>query len=336
MKSKNLLVVGLFSSCFFVFGSIVRPVNASVDCSSPTLVNGSFESFSLGTAPFASSPDASVIGDWMNDWGPPRQFLFLDLDEAPQSLDGWQTTNSENYVELQRQVRGWKQDGTLQDPGYFDFYAVQPARGSVWAELNATEDAALYQDVTLTAGTEYTWSIKHHGRVFEFDGIDEMMVSVGLAGGSLDQQTSIRRYEPANEDLFVGEPYYTDTYTNVSTIQGTMADGWVMYRGEFTPATTGSYRFEFRAITGWAPSVGNMLDDIEFVPTECVSLPTSGTPTTTSTTEVSTTTTAVDTTVDSLPPTGSTSTPLTAGVAALLGGFVVFALRRLRFSSRSV
>ena len=335
MKLKSAVLLGLLGTGLALGGASVSPLHAAGVCDTPTLENGSFESFTLGTAPFASSPpDASVIGDWMNDWGPPKQFLFLDLDVAPQSLDGWQTTNSQNYVELQRQVRGWKQDGTRLDPGYFDFYAVQPARGSYWAELNATEDAALYQDVNLTAGTEYTWSIKHHGRVVEV--ADEMAVFVGLSGGTLDQQTTIRRYEPANPDLFVGEPYYTETYTNVSTIEGTILDGWVMYRGTFTPATSGVYTFEFRGLDGWAPAVGNMLDDIEFVPTECVSLPTAGTPTTTTTVQSTTTTVESTTTVDSLPPTGATSTTFPIGAVTVLAGIGLFAMRRLRFSRSSL
>jgi hypothetical protein len=249
------------------------PAQASADCDSATLINGSFEDFTLATAPFSSGPAGSVMGNWMNDWDEPDHFLFLDIDLPPQALPGWRTTNTDNIIELQRQVVGFEQTGTL---GNFDRFAVQPADGTVWGELNSTQEAALYQDVALTAGTEYTWSIKHHGRVLRSMATDEMRVSIGLAStapGSLIAQTDIHQYEPVNADLFSGEPQYSSVFTNVTQIQGALEDGWQMFRGTFTPASSGQYRFEFRAINGLAPTVANLLDDIEFAPTECVSDP---------------------------------------------------------------
>jgi LPXTG-motif cell wall-anchored protein len=251
------------------------PAQAAVDCSTPTLINGSFEDFTLATPPYSSGTPGTVVGGWMNDWGTPDQFLFLDLDLPPQALAGWETTNSENLVELQRQVAGYEQDGTQTGAGYFDNYAVQPAEGDVWGELNSTEDAALYQDIALTAGMEYTWSIKHHGRVLGSTATDEMAVLVGLAlgaPGSLVAQTDIRKYAPTNADLFSGEPTYGDDFTNVTQILGSLEDGWQMFRGTYTPSTTGTYRFQFQALDGFAQSVSNLLDDIQFEPTECLSV----------------------------------------------------------------
>jgi hypothetical protein len=246
---------------------------AAADCSTPTLVNGSFETFTLANPPFLSGPAGSVMGDWMNDWEEPKHFLFLDLDLPPQALPGWSTTNSDNIVELQRQLVGFEQTGTLSN---FDRFAVQPADGSYWGELNSTQDAALYQDVALTAGTEYTWSIKHHGRVLRISATDEMRVSIGLASGapgSLVAQTAIRKYAPINDNLFSGEPLYSNVFTTETTIEGALEDGWQMFRGTFTPVSSGTYRFEFRALRGLSPTVSNLLDDIEFAPTECVSDP---------------------------------------------------------------
>lgn len=274
-KTIAAMSVATISAVGF-FGGSTSAV-AAADCSTPTLVNGSFEEYTLGTAPLASGPGISVIGDWMNDWGTPKQFVFLDLDVAPQALNGWETTNSDNYVELQRQVAGFEQTGTLTEPGYFDNYAVQPARGAVWGELNATEDAALFQDVALTAGTEYTWSVKHHGRVSDADATDEMAVFIGETAGvpmSLEQQTDLRKYDPINADLFTGAPLYSNDFTSATQLRGSLEDGWVMYRGTFTPQTSESFRFQFQALDGWDLSVGNMIDDIEFAPTECVSDPT--------------------------------------------------------------
>ena len=250
-------------------GAFSTPAVAAVDCSTPTIINGSFEDFPIDPTP-TSNDGLSTIGDWMNDWGTPQQFLFLDQDESDQILPGWETTNSDNLLELQRQVAGFEQNGTNDSLPYFDETAVQPADGVVWAELNATEDAALYQDLELTGGVEYTWSIKHHGRVFEIDAIDEMGVEIGPAGGSLVQQTNFLRFNPTNANLFVGEPAYGASGEATNTIAGSMEDGWVKYQGTFTPETDGTYRFSFYAIAGWDLPVGNMIDDVQFEPTACL------------------------------------------------------------------
>lgn len=245
------------------------PSNAAINCESPTLINGSFENFPIDPTPTDMEGDISAIGAWMNDWGTPQQFLFLDQDESDQILPGWETTNSENLVELQRQVEGFVQDGTDSSDGYFDNLAVQPADGYVWGELNATEDAALFQDLTLEAGVEYTWSIKHHGRVFAVDATDEMGVRIGLAGEQLADQTDLLKFTPTNANLFVGEPTYGSEGEPASQIRGSMEDGWVKYQGTYTPEADGTYRFSFYAISGWDLPVGNMIDDVEFEPTQC-------------------------------------------------------------------
>lgn len=275
MRAPRWTVFGLATLTLTTSLWATAPAQA-VDCTAANLINGSFEDYTLDTPPYASMGEPSIIGNWMNDWGVPEHFLFLDLDEAPQALPGWSTTNSDNIIELQRQVAGYEQDGTHSSGGYFDSYAVQPADGDVWGELNSTQEAALYQDIELTSGIEYTWSIKHRGRVFAADGTDEMKVLIGVAGGSLTQQTSIERFDPTNANVFVGTPTYDDTSTSVSQIRGTISDGWVMYRGTFTPDATDTYRFQFEAVDGWAPTVANLLDDIEFTRTECVSSPSGG------------------------------------------------------------
>lgn len=311
-------VVGF--SLFFT-GAAVSPAVSAGPCDVPTLINGSFEDYTKDTAPFADHPEFSTVGAWMNDWGFPKQFLFLDLDEAPQALPGWETTNTDNLVELQRQIRGYEQDGVSGDGGYFDSLAVQPARGEVWAELNATEDAAIFQDVSLTSGTEYTWSIKHHGRVFSLDGTDEMVVKIGAVGGALDDQTNIRAYQPVNDDLFSGAPVYSDDFASVGQIRGSLEDGWMMYRGTFTPGSTADYRFQFQSIDGWNLTVGNLLDDIEFAPTECVSEPTDVPP-------------APTTSSEGLAKTGPSEASgfILAGLAAL--GAALFIRRRRTSGSR--
>lgn len=268
MSAVKIASVALISA--LGLGAFAAPASATVSCDAPTMINGSFEDYPIDSSPITNNENFSAIGAWMNDWGTPDQFLFLDQNDADQILPGWETTNSENLLELQRQVAGFEQSGTNDTLPYFDETAVQPADGDVWAELNATEDAALYQDLVLTGGVEYTWSIKHHGRVFEIDATDEMGVEIGPADGSLVQQTDLLRFAPTNANLFVGEPTYGTTGEATDTIAGTMEDGWVKYQGTFTPSTDATYRFSFYAISGWDLPVGNMIDDVQFEPTACL------------------------------------------------------------------
>lgn len=262
-------LVALSTLTVLATAAISTPSFAAVNCDTPTLINGSFEDYPIDPTP-TTFGGISVIGDWMNDWGTPDQFLFLDQDESDQVLPGWETTNSENLVELQRQVTGFEQDGAYNASGYFDNSAVQPADGEVWGELNATEDAALFQDVELQAGVEYTWSIKHHGRVFVGDGTDEMGVEIGPIGSLVDQ-TDLLKFTPTNADLFSGEPTYGSEGVPATQIRDTLADGWVKYQGTYTPEADGTYRFSFYAIDGWDLAVGNLIDDVEFTPTACLS-----------------------------------------------------------------
>lgn len=98
------------------------------------LVNGGFE-----------EPDISSES---------RGYKMLDASEVP----GWETTASDNQIEIQRGYGG-----------------VAAAEGKQYAEINANMVSALYQDVATKPGTKIRWKVSHRGRA----GVDVAEVKFG-------------------------------------------------------------------------------------------------------------------------------------------------------------
>ncbi|MBC1210925.1 DUF5011 domain-containing protein [Listeria booriae] len=137
------------------------------------------------------------------------------LDDS--TVPGWQTTATDHLIELQNH--------------YEDREA---ADGNQYAELNAVEASALYQDIATTPGAKVRWQVAHQGR----DGEDTAVVKFGAP-------------------------------SNLKTIETmtTFNDGWKTYSGTYTiPAGQTTTRFEFEAVSSATGDVtrGNFLDNIVF------------------------------------------------------------------------
>jgi uncharacterized repeat protein (TIGR01451 family) len=141
-------------------------------------------------------------------------------------VPGWSTTATDRLIEI------WKSG----------FNGVPAASGLQFAEINATQNAALYQDLPTTPGQTLTWGLSHRGR----QGVDTMHVEIGPPGG------------PSN-------------YSSGTISDGTSA--WGRWSGSYTvPAGQFTTRFAFIAdsTAGGNKSVGNFLDDISFGTPACV------------------------------------------------------------------
>ncbi|MBC2180947.1 DUF5011 domain-containing protein [Listeria booriae] len=139
--------------------------------------------------------------------------MLLDDSAVP----GWKTTATNHLIELQNH--------------YEDREA---ADGNQYAELNAVEASALYQDIATTPGAKVRWQVAHQGR----DGEDTAVVKFGA---------------PSN-------------LTTIETMT-TSNDGWKTYSGTYTiPAGQTTTRFEFEAVSSATGDVtrGNFLDNIVF------------------------------------------------------------------------
>ena len=153
-----------------------------------------------------------INGDFEDGPALPRSFI------QPQEsfVDGWSTTATDNRIEL------WKSG----------FLGVPALNGRYFAELNATQNSALYQRICTSPGAEISWSVWHRGRA----GTDTAVVRIG-------------------ENLAT------------ATIETTMTTGntaWVKYSGTYTvPFGQDDTYFIFEAVnTAGSISVGNFIDNV--------------------------------------------------------------------------
>ena len=153
-----------------------------------------------------------INGDFEDGPALPRSFI------QPQEsfVDGWSTTATDNRIEL------WKSG----------FLGVPALNGRYFAELNATQNSALYQRICTSPGAEISWSVWHRGRA----GTDTAVVRIG-------------------ENLAT------------ATIETTMTTGntaWVKYSGTYTvPFGQDDTYFIFEAVNAAGGiSVGNFIDNV--------------------------------------------------------------------------
>lgn len=135
---------------------------------------------------------------------------------------GWNTTATDNRIEI------WE-DG---------FLGVSAYTGHQFAEINATQNAALYQDIQSTPEATMTWSFAHRGR------------------GSRTKADSMR--------LLIGPP--DGPYVEQGRF-GTNSSAWASYRGTYTVAagqTTTRFLYEAISTASGSASVGNFLDAVRF------------------------------------------------------------------------
>lgn len=142
---------------------------------------------------------------------------YTQINEA--LVPSWNTTASDNKIEI------WTSG----------FNGVASQEGNQFFEINATQVAALYQDVCITPGTTISWSVYHRGRA----GVDVAEVLIG-----------------------------SSVATAVS--QATMTDGtsaWGYYSGNYTvPAGQTNTTFVFKAVSAaGGASVGNFIDNFQVI-----------------------------------------------------------------------
>lgn len=134
-------------------------------------------------------------------------------------IDGWSTTATDSEIEL------WRS-------GYDN---VRAHKGKQFAEINANQSAALYQDIATSPGSMMRWSFAHRGRT----GVDSIELLVGPTDGP---------------------------YTSLGTFS-TDKNAWSVYDGTYiVPVGQTATRFLYKAIStaNGNTTTGNFLDDIQF------------------------------------------------------------------------
>lgn len=134
-------------------------------------------------------------------------------------VPSWNTTATDGKIEI------WKNG----------FGGVPSQEGNQFFEINATQAAALYQEVCITPGSTISWSVYHRGR----SGVDVAEVLIGATVATAVNQATMT-------DGTSGWGYYSGTYT--------------------VPLGQTNTAFVFKAIssTGGA-SYGNFIDDFQVV-----------------------------------------------------------------------
>lgn len=151
-------------------------------------------------------------------WGSaPRRAMQFDASEIP----GWGTTENTNRIEV------W-------EAGYAN---VPSQSGKHHAEINANDNAILWQDLSTTPGSTLEWSIWHRGRA----GVDTASAGIGNADGGWGAIEVVTKMVTANT-------------------------AWVRYEGVYeVPAGQTRTRLAFIANETAAGnlSVGNFIDNLE-------------------------------------------------------------------------
>lgn len=157
----------------------------------------------------------------------------------------WDTTEPDNVIEL------WKDDGAGPQTGLTAQAAnggkpISAEDGSQWAELNANQTGALYQDLPTVSGQILQWSVWHRGRYSSAANATKKDVMQVQIGSTTSQSPQVPTGQ-TTPDISDGP------------------DAWVLYRGVYTvPAGQTLTRFQFAAITTASGnnSIGNFIDNL--------------------------------------------------------------------------
>jgi hypothetical protein len=197
------------------------------ECSSisnPPLLNSNFEAIEILTLDDGPTDVVATDGIWKGDASHIPNWLSADPVN--------------NYLEI------WHNSHQAGNDAGGQAYS-----GSHWAEINATTNDGLYQDIVTTPGTVLQWTFAHRKRT-------------GYAGS-------------ANEDiaeLLIGDP------GGVMTSQGTFTSAgdssWTMHTGQYVvPAGQTTTRLTFTVIqtASGSTSSGNFIDQVQLyaIPNGC-------------------------------------------------------------------
>ena len=174
---------------------------------------------------------------------------------------GWQPGPSDwNESEF-----GWHStqvDGTNGEPGEQKAGAVELqglTRVNTLAEIVAAQpDTSIYQDIRVTPGNTYHWSLKHQSTFARH--VDRMQVLIGEPGKETPQQATRTKTNGGTDGT-------GDVGTDIATTNITDKDSrnWETYEGDWTcPEGVTVARFTFKSIDAPSRNNGNLVDDIGF------------------------------------------------------------------------
>lgn len=157
---------------------------------------------------------------------------------------------------------GWHSTQNCDDGGECRTDAVELQEmgwTNTWAEIVAAQaDTSIYQDIRVTPGNTYHWSLKHQS-IFARH-VDRMQVLIGEPSKETPQQAMRTKANGGTDGT-------GDVGTDIATTNITDRDSrnWETYEGDWTcPEGVTMARFTFKSIDAPSWKNGNLVDDIGF------------------------------------------------------------------------
>lgn len=226
----------------------------------------------VGLAPFASADDTTADAAQL-----PDHIVNGDF-EYPKDIiaDGtWRAVipaTGENF----NYSHGWQPGPSDWDESRFGWHSTQNCdnggecrtgavelqemgRANEWAEIVAAQaDTSIYQDIRVTPGNTYHWSLKHQSITSGY--VDRMQVLIGEPSKETPQQAMRTKANGGTDGT-------GDVGTDIATTNITDRDSrnWETYEGNWTcPEGVTVARFTFKSIDAPSWNNGNLVDDIGF------------------------------------------------------------------------
>ena len=215
------------------------------------IVNGDFEYQHDWFREHAAYGWTAVIPSTGLNWNDGTKSYQPGPDDWNESEFGWHST----------QV-----DGTKGNPGEQRAGAVElqgTGRTNEWAEIVAAQpDTSIYQDIRVTPGNTYHWSLKHQS----VRRANTMQVLIGAPGKGQPQQAKRTKTNGGGDQLgAVGTDITSNNKLAYWESNKGAAENWETYEGDWTcPEGVTVARFTFKSVDSPAPNKGNLVDDIGF------------------------------------------------------------------------
>lgn len=220
------------------------------------------------TADAARLPDHIVNGDFEYHKDITNGAWRAVIPATGENFDyghGWQPGPSD-WDESRFGWHSTQVDGTNGNSGEQKANAVElqrMGRANEWAEIVAAQpDTSIYQDIRVTPGNTYHWSLKHQSILRA----NTMQVLIGAPGKEQPRQAKRTKTNGGGDQLgAVGTDITTNNKLAYWDSNRGAAENWETYEGDWTcPEGVTVARFTFKSVDSPAPNLGNLVDDIGF------------------------------------------------------------------------
>lgn len=243
-------LISLLAALACLLGAFVAPFASADDTAADAaqlpdhIVNGDFEYQHDWFREHAAYGWTAVIPSTGLNWNDRTKSYQPGPDDWNESEFGWHSTQNCD-------------DGGECRTGAVELQQFRTS--NTWAEIVAAQaDTSIYQDIRVTPGNTYHWSLKHQSVLARH--VDRMQVLIGEPGKETPQQATRTKTNGGTDGT-------GDVGTDIATTNITDKDlrNWETYEGNWTcPEGVTTARFTFKSIDAPSWNNGNLVDDIGF------------------------------------------------------------------------